>query len=69
MSEIPPLFQDGSKLESCADAADIDDNGEVQLSDAIGLLNILFRGGRAPQDLGSDCGFDPIGLSCVASCP
>jgi hypothetical protein len=42
------------------DAADTDDNGSVDLSDAIRVLNFLFLGGAAPLAPGpSVCGPDP----------
>jgi hypothetical protein len=34
--------------EICPDAADVNDDGEVDISDPISLLGFLFLGGRAP---------------------
>ncbi|MBI4603842.1 MAG: hypothetical protein HY721_17950 [Planctomycetes bacterium] len=43
----------------CADAADIDDSGVVQITDPIVLLDHLFRGGSAPPPPFPDAGPDP----------
>ena len=46
-------------------AADVDDSGSVDLTDAVYLLNYLFIGGAAPAEPVA-CGLDPTGdnLSC-----
>jgi hypothetical protein len=46
-SILKAIFLGGDALP-CEDAADLDDDGAVELSDAILLLNFLFRGGAPP---------------------
>ncbi len=50
----------------CLDAADSDDNGKVELTDAIRVLNFLFTGGNAPPEPYPEVGTDRTGdgLSC-----
>jgi trypsin-like peptidase len=43
----------------CREAADFDDNGTVDLSDVIGLLDSLFLGGVDPAAPFPGCGSDP----------
>ena len=47
---------------------DPDNNGAIQLTDGIFILNFLFLGGEAPPAPGLDCGEDPAepddGLGC-----
>ena len=66
------LFDSGYSLP-CEDAADINDDGVVNLTDAIYSLNFLFLGGSAPVAPFPDCGIDPTidGLDCAtnAGCP
>lgn len=38
----------GGRALPCADAADANDNGRIELSDAVSILNHLFRGGPPP---------------------
>ena len=45
MTIVRDLFLGASLLE-CADHGDVDDNGEVEVTDAIRLLGYLYRGGR-----------------------
>jgi len=52
------VFLGGSSLP-CADAADMNNNGKVELSDAILLLEHLFRGGAPPPAPYPDPGIDP----------
>jgi hypothetical protein len=52
------LFIPGTAL-GCEDAADVDDDGHLTLTDAIALLNYLFRSGPAPPAPFPDCGTDP----------
>ena len=51
-------------LGTCLDRADTDDSGEVDLSDAVGLLLHLFQGGPAPaipfEERGRDPTVDPF---------
>jgi hypothetical protein len=68
------LFQEGRPLPlSCADAADADDNGKVEIADALVVLNSVHCLGPAPREPFLFCGPDPTpdGLDCVQSfhCP
>ena len=58
---------------TCLDAADVDDDGKVSITDALVVLLHLFLGGRAPDAPFPQCGLDPTldGLSCRrgAACP
>jgi hypothetical protein len=64
-------------VPDCLDAADADDNGQVQLTDAVRILGFLFLGTAplpAPFDPpGPSCGPDPTedGIGCLSSsaCP
>ena len=61
------LFQNG-RTPSCMDAADCDDNGEIEITDAIAILQFLFMGGSMPAAPGPvECGRDPDldELSCA----
>jgi len=51
---------------NCADAADFNDDGELGLADAIGMLDFLFRSGSAPRAPYPALGLDPTadGLEC-----
>ena len=60
----------GTGVILCADAADADDNGQLQLTDAVRILNVLFLGtGTIPLPGPTDapCGPDPTddGLDCA----
>ncbi|MBI4603029.1 MAG: right-handed parallel beta-helix repeat-containing protein [Planctomycetes bacterium] len=61
----------GGNGPSCADAADADDNGLLNLADPIYLLNRLFRGGPPPPAPEGDCGPDPTAdeLDCASHPP
>ena len=51
----------------CQDSADADDNGAIELTDAIRILNVLFLGfGSIPEPGFLSCGVDPTddGLDC-----
>jgi len=50
-ADVPPL--------DCADAADTDDNGRVELTDAVALLDFFFRASAPPPAPGTSCGEDP----------
>ena len=60
------IFNAGAVGEvPCLAACDADDNEQVQLTDAIFLLNWLFRGGSDIPEPSSACGFDPTeGIGC-----
>ena len=63
---LSELFLVGSTTE-CPDAADANDDGAEDASDAIFLFDFLFGGTRTPPDPGPDaCGPDPTadGLDC-----
>jgi hypothetical protein len=51
------LFQGGSL--TCLDAADVDDTGQLDLTDPITLLNYLFRQGTPPAAPLDAPGVDP----------
>jgi hypothetical protein len=53
------LFLGAAPL-SCPDAGDADDNGVLEITDAVATLAYLFSGGGPPALPGPDiCGFDP----------
>jgi len=66
------LFQ-GGEAPACLKAADSNDDGGVDLSDAVHLLAYLFTGGSAPAAPSEACGDDLTAdaLSCqaFAACP
>jgi hypothetical protein len=66
------LFVDGPP-PLCADAADVNDDGQVDNSDPVMLVWFLFQGTAAPPSPGGECGPDPTGddLGCelYAPCP
>ncbi len=53
----------------CEDAADANDDGAVNVADAVYLLEALFRGGPVPPGPFPECGYDPTedALGCAAS--
>ena len=53
----------------CEKAADVDDTGSLALTDAVYLLDFLFRRGLPPLAPFADCGFDrtPDDLGCAAA--
>lgn len=54
---------------SCEDACDVDDNGAIEVTDAVVVLSHIFSGGPAPSAV---CAMDSSadGLDCAASrCP
>ena len=65
------LFR-GGPAPDCEDAADTNDDGDLNLTDAIATLRWLFLGGTAPYPPGPTvCGADPCadGLEpCRAEC-
>jgi hypothetical protein len=61
------LFTNGT-APGCFDAADVNDDGAVNIADAIYLLGFLFTGGPDAPAPGDNCGIDPTGtdaLDCV----
>ena len=66
MSMLPSI-----KLRRCLDAADANDDGELDLSDGIFTLNRLFLGGAAPPEPSEACGSDGTAdeLSCEIFTP
>ena len=66
-------FFGGSRLPSCADAADVDDNGVLTVADVVYLFFYLYQGGNPPPDPFPWCGTDPTrdSLACgvSAGCP
>ncbi len=61
----------GGDAPGCAQAADSDDNGRLEVTDAIRTLDRLFRGGVPLADPVGECGVDPTpdGLDCEAYAP
>jgi len=58
----------------CDDAADVDDSGALEVTDAVALLGYLFRGQAPPAPPRDRCGEDPTGedpLACAeyGACP
>ena len=51
-------FTPGARQLSCDDAADIDNNEAIDLTDAVNLFEYLFRSGAAPQAPFDSCGTD-----------
>ena len=60
----------GSQTPGDWRAADFDDSGAVEITDAVSLLNFLFLGGSAPNapfpDLGEDPTSDPLDCRAVS---
>lgn len=52
------FYQFRGDLLDCVDAADVDDNGQVEVTDIIHLLTHLFLEGPAPEPPFPDCGPD-----------
>ena len=46
-------------MNDCEDAADVNDDGVVDLSDPVRLLGHLFLGSERPPDPFGNCGGDP----------
>ena len=53
------LFLASASALRCRDAADVDDQGDVNIADAAFLLHLLFQGGLSPPPPFEDCGTDP----------
>jgi hypothetical protein len=66
------LFLDGPGIE-CLDAADANDDGSIDISDAVRLLMFLFAQGDPVPDPFPDCGTDPtpdsLGCRSYPACP
>jgi YD repeat-containing protein len=62
------LFINADTLLPCRDACDSDDNGALEITDAVAALDFLFRGGRAPAEPFLGCGLDPTAddLECAS---
>ena len=60
----------GSLIPACFDAADADDNGQLQLTDAVFHLGVLFRSDGAFPPPHPRCGVDRSedGLNCEFAC-
>ena len=66
------LFVLGAPVVECLDAADVTDDGIVNLQDPIWALNYGFvPGGALPPAPFPSCGFDPTddALECDFACP
>ena len=66
------LFQ-GSATPECLESADADNNGRIELTDGVNLLQFLFRNGRPPAPPGPPeelCGpdTDPVGSEADLGC-
>jgi hypothetical protein len=59
------LFLSADVIE-CLDAADVQDDGLINISDAIYVLSYLFRSGSEPTSPWKECDIDPTPdqLSC-----
>lgn len=59
----------GGPPPGCPDAADADDNGELDLTDSIYVLSSLFLGGKPLPAPAGTVGLDPTpdGLGCRQS--
>ena len=64
----------GGPIPNCLDSADADDNGRVELSDAVGVFGYLFLGidppaAPGPTECGVDTTDDELDCSEHGSCP
>ena len=61
----------GMTTPGCMDAADTDDNGEIEITDPIRTLNYLFLNGPPPSSPNAECGPDlsDDGLDCRSYSP
>lgn len=58
------------KSPTCRDALDVDDNGRIEVTDPVYLLNFLYRDGPEPPAPGANfCGTDPTAdsLDCLSN--
>jgi hypothetical protein len=59
----------GGNAPPCDDAADVDDNDSINITDPIRILNFLFLGGPRPNYPGAfACGLDPTPDSLPVTC-
>ena len=67
------LFLGNPAALPCEDATDTDDNGTIELTDGVFLLNALFVGGTSPPAPYESCGRDPtedlLGCGEFTGCP
>ena len=72
MAGTQALFVPGNPL-TCEDAGDVNDDGALDLSDAIALLQYSFQGGPTPAPPHGACGpdltFDALGCGGTPGCP
>ena len=63
------LFGTQARRLTCRKAADVDDNGRLDINDPVLLLRFLFLGGVAPEEPTAACGVDPTAdaLTCRGS--
>jgi hypothetical protein len=61
----------GTERPGCDDAADVNDDGRMSVTDPIYLLRYLFFGGAGPRDPAGACGLDLTedNLGCLAFAP
>ena len=54
---------------NCQDAADANDDGNIDIADAVAALSFLFGGASLPEPI--NCGEDPTAdsLDCGVGCP
>jgi len=57
---LPLLFL-GDNAPPCEKSADVDDSGQIEITDGIVLLGWLFLDGTLPSAPFPECGFDPTG--------
>ena len=67
-------FLFGTQTVTCEDAADANDDGSLNIGDAVFILSALFNSGDLPPDPGSqNCGLDPtvdsLGCEVYGGCP
>jgi hypothetical protein len=74
LAGFPPNARGGPSFEVLHDACDSNDDGDVDISDAIATLGVLFLGGGViPLPGTTDCGVDPtvdqVGCDAYDRCP
>ncbi len=71
ITTIEFLFLGSPEHLACAKSADTNDDGTIDLSDAVALLGLLFLGAPAPPEPFGECGADPTQdeLSCEEGGP